>query len=91
MSARTPHNDFKTPAAESFRHDRVGARAIKHQTVMNGVFPARRGKNVAHATQIALAFFTHIADKQKRKRVAKPPRLQDRRDSQYGGDSGSIV
>ena len=64
MSAGTAHDHLETAAAQGLGHDGVGARAIQHQAVVNLVLPARLRENVAHAPQVAFAFFPDIADKE---------------------------
>src|SRR5260370_977563 len=62
MAARATKGDFKAAAAQGLGHVGIGARAINDEKGMDGILPRSRGENVAHAAQVALAFFTHVAD-----------------------------
>jgi len=83
MSSRTADDYFKTTAAQGFGDNCVRACAIEHQAVVDGIFPARRGKNVPHAAQIAFAFFADVANKQQWQRMAEAQGLQHGGDGQY--------
>src|SRR5580658_7350761 len=71
--------------------DTIVAGAVKHQAVGDGIFPAGRGKNVAHAAQVAFALFADIADEDKRKRVTDAHRPQHGGDAEHGGHAGAVV
>ena len=65
VPARTAHDHFKAPAAKGLGDDGVGACAVEDQAIGDRIFPARRGKNMPHATQVAFALFPDVSDKNK--------------------------
>ncbi len=74
MPARTAKGHFKSPAAQSFRDNSVGAGAVDHNACGDRILPLRIGKNCAHTAQIAFTLFTDVADKQQRTREARNAR-----------------
>ncbi len=91
MPARTAHNHLKAPAAQGLGDNRIGARTVEHHAVGNRILPARRGKNVPHAAQIALTFFAHITDKHKRQRVPQPNHSQQRGNPKHRRHARAVV
>src|SRR5260370_40165165 len=62
MAVRATKGDFKAAAAKGLGYVGIGARAINDEKGMDGILPRSRGENVAHAAQVALAFFTYVAE-----------------------------
>ena len=94
MSARPAQGHFKSPAAQRFCDNRVGAGAINHHARSDRVFPLRFGKNVAHPAQIAFAFLAHVANKQQLRvggNSQSSRRIVRRRHSEHRHDPGGIV
>ena len=91
MAAGTAGDDFKAAAAEGFGDDGVGTGSIDDQAVSDGIAPARRLENVAHAAEIAFAFLANIADENERQCVGKAGSNERGCDREHGGDSGAVV
>ena len=65
VPARTARNHLKAAAAQSLCDYRVRSGTVDDDAVSDGITPARCLKNMAHAAQIAFAFFSHIANEYK--------------------------
>ena len=91
VTARAADRHFKAAAAKSLGNDCVGSRSVEHHTGLDRVFPFGIRKNVAHATQIALALLANVTDEQQRSSVRKIEVFKCPSDCKKGGDSGRII
>ena len=91
MPAWAAHDDFKAAAAEGLGHNGVRAGAVEHHTVGNRIFPSWRGKNMAHAAEVAFSLFAHVADENEWQRMPDPHRPQQCRNGQHRGHAGTVV
>src|SRR5580765_64387 len=91
MPAGTAEGNLKSPASQSLVHVSVSARAIDHQKRLDCIAPLWRGKQVAHAAQIAFAFLANVADKNDVGGKLECGALQERGHGQQSSYTGGIV
>src|SRR4029077_2707777 len=91
MPAGSAHDHFKTAATQRLGDDGVRPGAVKHQGVINRIFPARRRENVAHAAKVALSFLADISDEQERQNMPDSNRTQKCCYRQHRGHACSVV
>ncbi len=91
MAAGAAGDDFEAAAAEGLGDDGVGAGAIDDNAVCNGIAPARRLEDMAHAAQVAFSFFAHVANEDEGQGVRNLRAGNHGRDGEHGGDTGAVV
>src|SRR5581483_3955630 len=64
VTSRAAHDYFKAPAAQGLSNNRIGPAAIDNDRFVDAILPAGLFENMADAAQVALAFFTYVADEQ---------------------------
>src|SRR5882672_12040595 len=91
MATGAAKSNFKPTAAEGLIHVSIGAGTVNHQQRPDSVTPARRGKQVAHATEISFALFADIADENNIGCWFDLSAFQRRSNGQKGRYAGCIV
>src|SRR5580692_1964931 len=91
MPTWSADDDFEAAAAQSFGHNGVAAGSVQNQTVEDRVLPLRMSKQVAHAAQVAFAFFADIPDEDDGRGKRELRDTQSRGNGQQSGRSGSVV
>src|SRR4051812_38320321 len=91
VPARPAHNHFKAAAPKRLGDNRVRTSPIEHQALADGIFPAWIGKDTAHATQVAFAFFPDVTDKQKGESVTDSYRAQEGGNGEHRRHSCAVV
>src|SRR5262245_21555780 len=72
VAAGAGHPDAEPPAAECLIRNAINSAAIDGDEITMSSFPRRSRKDVAYATQISFALFSHVCDSDNRSSEVNP-------------------
>src|SRR5689334_25405532 len=92
MAAGAGDADVEAAAGQGLRRDVVGVRSVEDQERLNAAAGTRLAAEVAHAAEIAFAFFADVGDEdQTVEEIGIVERTDDAGDGEECGESGAVV